>query len=53
MEYGYDVTQPPTWVGLDNFQRLYKDKAFWKTLENTLLYLVCVVPVLATRPRFF
>jgi len=47
MEYGYDVTQPPTWVGFDNFQRLYKDKTFWKTLENTLMYLVCVVPMLA------
>ena len=50
MEYGYDVTQPPTWIGFDNFQRLYKDKTFWKTLENTLAYLVCVVPVLAIAP---
>ncbi len=50
MEYGYDVTQPPTWVGLDNFQRLLKDKTFWQTLENTVLYLVCVVPILAIAP---
>lgn len=50
MEYGYDVRQPPTWVGLDNFQRLWKDRTFWQTLENTVLYLVCVVPILAITP---
>lgn len=50
MEYGYDVTQPPEWVGFDNFQRLMKDKTFWQTLKNTVLYLVCVVPVLAIAP---
>lgn len=50
VEYGYDLTQPPEWVGLDNFQRLMKDKTFWQTLKNTVLYLVCVVPVLAIAP---
>ena len=50
MEYGYDVTQPPTWVGLENFERLFKDKTFWKTLQNTVVYLVCVVPILAIAP---
>ncbi|MGB3298552.1 MAG: sugar ABC transporter permease [Phormidesmis sp.] len=50
MEYGYDVTQPPTWVGFKNFQRLIEDKTFWQTLKNTVLYLVCVVPILAIAP---
>jgi putative chitobiose transport system permease protein len=50
MEYGYDITQPPTWVGLDNFERLIKDDVFWKTLKNTVLYLLCVVPILAIAP---
>lgn len=50
MQYGYDVTQPPEWVGLENFQTLLKDKTFWKTLKNTVLYLVCVVPILAIVP---
>ncbi len=50
MEYGYDITQPPTWVGLDNFERLIKDSTFWKTLKNTILYLLCVVPILAIAP---
>ena len=50
MEYGYDVTQAPEWVGLKNFQRLSQDKVFWQTLRNTVLYLICVVPVLAITP---
>ncbi|PZO51944.1 MAG: lactose ABC transporter permease [Phormidesmis priestleyi] len=52
MEYGYDVTQPPEWVGFENFQRLMRDKTFWQTLKNTVLYLVCVVPVLTIAPLF-
>ncbi len=50
MEYGYDITQPPTWVGFKNFQRLMEDQTFWQTLKNTVLYLVCVVPILAIAP---
>lgn len=46
----YDVTQPPVWVGLENFQKLWGDLVFWQTLRNTLLYLVGVVPVLVTLP---
>ncbi|MEO1593407.1 MAG: sugar ABC transporter permease [Cyanobacteria bacterium J06632_22] len=49
-EFGYDLTQPPTWVGLKNFQRLLRDDTFWQTLRNTLFYLVGVVPVLAIVP---
>jgi putative chitobiose transport system permease protein len=48
--YGYDITQPPQWVGSENFQRLLKDKIFWQTLRNTVIYLVGVVPVLAVAP---
>ena len=50
MEYGYDVTQPPVWVGLKNFERLIQDETFWQTLRNTVVYLVCVVPILAIAP---
>lgn len=49
-EYGYDITQPPQWVGLANFQRLLRDPVFWRTLRNTLVYLVGVVPVLVMVP---
>lgn len=48
--YEYDITQPPLWIGLENFQRLLSDPVFWKTLKNTVLYLVGVVPILVTVP---
>jgi putative chitobiose transport system permease protein len=42
-----DTTQ---WVGLKNVQKLLKDPVFWQAFRNTLLYLVCVVPLLASLP---
>lgn len=48
--YEYDITQPPQWIGLENFQRLLVDKVFWKTLSNTLIYLIGVVPILVLAP---
>jgi putative chitobiose transport system permease protein len=50
--YEYDLTQTPQWVGTENFQRLWQDKVFWVTIKNTLLYLLGVVPILATVPLF-
>jgi putative chitobiose transport system permease protein len=44
--YEFDLTQPPQWIGLENFKRLWADKVFWQTLSNTLLYLLGVVPIL-------
>ncbi|BAZ42872.1 binding-protein-dependent transporter inner membrane protein [Calothrix sp. NIES-4101] len=38
------------WVGLANFIRLWNDAVFWKTLSNTLLYLIIVVPILVIAP---
>lgn len=48
--YGFDLTQAPEWVGWENFQRLFRDPIFWKTVVNTLIYLVGVVPVLTFLP---
>jgi putative chitobiose transport system permease protein len=48
--YEYDITQPPEWIGLENFQRLWQDEVFWQTIKNTLLYLMVVVPVLVIAP---
>ncbi|WP_009633897.1 carbohydrate ABC transporter permease [Synechocystis sp. PCC 7509] len=48
--YEYDLTQPPQWIGLGNFKRLMGDRVFWKTLQNTILYLIGVVPILVTAP---
>ncbi|MBE9222916.1 sugar ABC transporter permease [Cyanobacterium stanieri LEGE 03274] len=50
--YGYDLTQPPQWVGLENFQLLIQDELFKKTLLNSLLYMVGVVPALVILPLF-
>ncbi|MGF1514011.1 MAG: carbohydrate ABC transporter permease [Elainellaceae cyanobacterium] len=49
-QFNYDITQPPQWVGLANFERLVTDLVFWRTLGNTVLYLVVVVPVLVVLP---
>ena len=48
--YEYDLTQPPQWIGLANFKRLWGDRVFWKTLQNTVLYLIGVEPILVTFP---
>lgn len=48
--YEYDLTQLPQWVGLKNFQRLLVDPVFWQTMQNTFLYLICVVPILVATP---
>jgi putative chitobiose transport system permease protein len=49
-QYGFDITQPPQWVGLENFQRLWGDRTFWRTLRNTVVYLIGVVPILVFVP---
>ncbi len=49
-QFNYDITQPPRWVGLANFERLVTDLVFWKTLGNTVLYLMAVVPILVVLP---
>lgn len=49
-KYEYDITQPPLWIGFKNFRRLFVDPVFWQTFRNTILYLVCVVPILVSLP---
>ena len=45
-----DLNKAPEWIGLGNFQELWQDEIFWKTLGNTLIYLIGVVPVLVVVP---
>jgi multiple sugar transport system permease protein len=33
------------WIGVENFIELYHDKNFWRSLRNTALYSVVVVPM--------
>jgi multiple sugar transport system permease protein len=42
----YNVLQPPEWVGLENYERLFtRDNLFPKALRNTLIYAVMYVPM--------
>ncbi|QCI65873.1 carbohydrate ABC transporter permease [Phreatobacter stygius] len=33
------------WIGLGNYQEMFADEVFWKTLKNTLVYVAFVVPL--------
>ncbi len=46
----YDLLSAPEWIGLKNFRILLNDDLFWRSFSNTLLYLICVVPLLMTLP---
>ena len=42
----YDAINPPEWVGLDNYERLFtNDRLFPKALRNTLVYALMLVPI--------
>lgn len=40
----------PEWVGLSNYTELINSSLFWKTLLNTFIYLIGVVPALVIIP---
>ncbi|WP_221567196.1 carbohydrate ABC transporter permease [Alkalihalobacillus sp. TS-13] len=48
----YNMIVDPTFVGTENYQKLFDDSMFWKTLIQTLIYLVGVVPALIILPIF-
>lgn len=41
----YTVLTPPTWVGIKNYQEIFQDQKFWKTLGNTFYYAIFAVPL--------
>lgn len=41
----WDAYNPPTWAGVNNFVRLFRDDSFHVALGNTLLYAVGHVPL--------
>jgi multiple sugar transport system permease protein len=44
--HNWSLIEPPRWVGLANFVRLYSDRQFWISLEFTLKYTLYITPIL-------
>jgi len=41
----FQITGPPKWVGMQNYEVLWADPAFWRSAQNTLLYAAISVPL--------
>jgi len=41
----YDISRPPVWIGLENYQKLVGDPTFWLALSHSIVYLL-VTPIL-------
>ncbi|MGQ9683771.1 MAG: carbohydrate ABC transporter permease [Anaerolineae bacterium] len=41
----YRLIQPPTWIGLANYRRMFSDALFYKSLSVTSVYTVTSVPL--------
>ncbi len=41
----WDVLRPARWVGLSNYERLFRTPLVWQTFGNTLYYTAVIVPV--------
>lgn len=41
----YEITSSPRWIGLQQYQRIFKDPAFYLAIRNTLLYAGLSVPL--------
>lgn len=41
----YSVFQPPVFIGLSNYEKLWHDDVFWLSLKNTLFYAAVSVPL--------
>jgi putative chitobiose transport system permease protein len=41
----YDISRPPVWIGLANYEKLIGDPTFWLALTHSVVYLI-VTPIL-------
>lgn len=41
----YQLVRPPRYIGVANFQRLFTDPLFWKSLWNTVYYVAVGLPL--------
>jgi multiple sugar transport system permease protein len=37
--------RPAQFIGMDNFTRLFQDETFWKSLRNTVIFALVIVPL--------
>lgn len=44
----WDLLTPPRFVGVGNFRHMLSDAEFWRTLRNTVTFLVGYVPLVLT-----
>ena len=40
----YNILQPPFWIGFKNYERLFNDRVFWVSLNNTLIMVLVGLP---------
>ncbi|WP_163537431.1 sugar ABC transporter permease [Gracilibacillus sp. YIM 98692] len=43
----YDMLNPPQWIGLENYEKLFNEPLFYKSLWNTLYFAILFVPTQA------
>lgn len=41
----YNIVTPPRFAGLGNYEYMFGDRLFWKSIENTLYYTIIFVPI--------
>ncbi len=41
----WNMIDAPTWVGFQNFEAIFRDRIFWKSIGNTFIYILIVVPL--------
>jgi len=41
----YNLLQPPRWVGLDNYRFMFRDRHYWRSVYNTIWFVVIAVPI--------
>ncbi len=41
----WNMIDAPTWVGFENFAAVFRDRIFWRSIGNTFLYIIIVVPL--------
>jgi multiple sugar transport system permease protein len=44
--HNWSLISPPTWAGLDNYLRAFRDQQFWVSFWFTLKYTLVITPIL-------